>query len=135
MVECLECGKTDTALAEGMCIDCLKVKNPDLATLLLGIMRAEEQGVMLDLKLFKTVAKSFGWQETSPINPWEFLASEITWRDQQLAEQKRELAEWQRLCLDLYREHLGDRIEGDWEGLMKEARAKLEAAGVLKEEA
>lgn len=33
--------------------------------------------------------------------------------------------------LDLYREHMGDRVEGTWEELMNRVKIELSGAGVL----
>jgi len=43
MTQCSICKKENTPLAEGMCIDCLKTQRPDVATVMLGIMREEER--------------------------------------------------------------------------------------------
>jgi hypothetical protein len=49
----------------------------------------------------------------------------------------QQLEDWKKLCLRLYKEHVGDNSfdmsEKDWEGLMKEARERLVEAGLLKD--
>ena len=34
--------------------------------------------------------------------------------EQSVRNLERVLASWQQLCLDLYLEHMGDRLQGDW---------------------
>lgn len=80
------------------------------------------------------------WHPLHPVSPEDMarvIGTAFDMLQLSCGKLRAELADWQQLCLRLYKEHVGDNsfdfAEKDWEGLMKETATKLHEAGLLKE--
>jgi hypothetical protein len=80
----------------------------------------------IDLKYEKEFLRWYegcGLSKGDPIDgtDYEFLLHQECWNTA-----LKQMEKWKELAIDLYKEHIGSRAEGDWEELMKRAKNMIE---------